>query len=738
MPRGGTAPRAVLLLVAAALVGWMRGAGLNAWVPRARVGVTVERLHALVVRGCVPDGKGGSACELRVDDGRRVVLRVEAPGCRGRPGDRIEALATVHPFVPAVNGARAGPGATLVRRGVAYTAVGANCTTVGEAPDAVARVRRAALALRTRLDGALGTSMGALGAARARALLFGDESGLSDDDGEAFRVSGLAHLLAVSGAHVALLSAWLGALCAWVLRRVPWLVERGWLVPTVRLLPMPFVAVFVAATGESASALRAWVAAVFAMMVTLAGRRPRGPELVAVSALGTAAVEPAWVFDAGWQLSIVAAWALASGERARVESTATYVRSLGRFWIEGLRASGRVALVASPVLAWHFQQVPLAALVCNAIAAPIGEVIALPCVLVTAAASSVPLPGSRLAGSVTSIVLDALFALPHLAVALPLASTTVVPPTPAQAVVLVVAGWSLLRTRWRARGMVVLVSALTVGALEAAHRWALSAHGNLRVTALDVGQGDALLVELPDGAAMLVDGGGTWRGPDPGARVVVPTLADRRRRDLDVVIATHPHPDHVGGLARTLAWANVRELWDTGPIRGSPSAAHEHMLAVARTRGVRVLAPADVCGPERAFHGASLRVWAPCPAREAGVSANDGSFVIQLRFGRAIVLLPGDIERETEHRLAPWLPAVTLLKIPHHGSRTSSTPEFLDRVRPRVALVSAGHPSPFDHPHGDVLARYGAIGTSVWDTSRHGAVSVLLHADGIWEASPMP
>jgi competence protein ComEC len=271
--------------------------------------------------------------------------------------------------------------------------------------------------------------------------------------------------------------------------------------------------------------------------------------------------------------------------------------------------------------------------------------------------------------------------------------------------------------------------------LEITHQADARPRGVLRITAIDVGQGDSVLIDLPDGAAMLVDaGGGSPGSPDPGARVVVPFLADRRRRDLAIVVASHPHPDHVAGLRAVLRWAHVSELWDTRQVEslGSPSAAWLAMRTEVARAGIRLRGPESVCNGERPFHGARLQVLAPCPAVDRSDRPNDASFGIRIAYGRGSVLLRGDLEARGEARVMPQLAGrpVTVLKVPHHGSRTSSTPGFLDVVRPRVALVSAGHPSPFDHPHPEVLERLRARGVTVLDTSSYGAISATIRADG--------
>ncbi len=726
---------ALAVLLASLFAGVARRGEVPTFAPRPRVTPDVARVRGTVERGCVDRGEF-SVCEVSLD-ARRVELHTPRGACAAAPGDTIEALVTLRPVQPTLNGARAGPGAALVRRGIETIAESTQCEITGRSRGVLREIRRVGHWLRGVLGDGITRAVGAAGAARARALLFGDESGLASVDGDAFRRSGLAHLLAVSGAHVALLASALGALATALLRRWRRVAERGRIHAVATVLPLAPVVCFIVATGESASARRALVAALCATIARLAGRRARAEPLVAASLLVTLGLEPSCAFDPGWQLSIVAAWALAASRDER-PVTASMARAVLAFFLESLRASARVAVAAAPVLAWQFQRVPLSALAANALAAPLAEAIGLPLVLTAGFSGALPRPVARGLGYVTSVILEALFAMPHLALRLPGATAVVPTPTPAQCVVLTAAAIVGMRAGWRVRAWLVLAAAIAVFAIEVPHVRASRPHGVLRVTAIDVGQGDALLVDLPDGEAMLVDGGGGFSGFDPGARIVVPALADRRRRSLVAVIASHPHPDHIGGLAAVLAWAtSVEALWDTrqGEAFDDANGAYGAMRSMAARRGIRVRGPEALCGPPRAFHGALLEVLAPCPAVPDGARPNDGSFVLRIRLGRAVLLLPGDLEALGEARIADMLGPVTVLKVGHHGSRTSSSDDFLDRIRPQIAIVSAGHPSPFGHPHAVVLERFHARGIPLWSTAERGAVSVTLFPDGRAEAT---
>ena len=186
-----------------------------------------------------------------------------------------------------------------------------------------------------------------------------------------------------------------------------------------------------------------------------------------------------------------------------------------------------------------------------------------------------------------------------------------------------------------------------------------------------------------------------------------------------------------------LSWARVEELWDTRQGEAwSTGGRYSAMREAAARWHVPVVGPERLCRPARPFHGVTLTVIAPCPRVDPTLPPNDASFVIRLDFGAASVLLPGDLERGGEVRVGARLGPVTLLKLGHHGSRTSSTEAFLDRVRPRIAIASAGHPSPFDHPHNEVLERFYSRRIPLWTTAAWGAVMATLRRDGSFEIGP--
>jgi competence protein ComEC len=261
----------------------------------------------------------------------------------------------------------------------------------------------------------------------------------------------------------------------------------------------------------------------------------------------------------------------------------------------------------------------------------------------------------------------------------------------------------------------------------------------LEVTAIDVGQGDSILVVSPDGPTMLIDAGGPTGAAaraengagsafDLGEEVVSPYLWSRQLRRLDVVVLTHAHSDHMGGMPAILRNFRPRELW----VGIDPnSSAYRALLAEAAADGVTVR---HLHAPDRMhWGGTDISVLAPAPNyRNPGDPGNNDSLVLHLQYGQASVLLEGDAEAPSETRMLATgaIAPVTLLKVAHHGSFTSTTPEFLALAAPQDAVISVGSSNTFGHPRAEIIARLAAIHTRVYRTDRMGLVTFLLSPDG--------
>ncbi|MET0284563.1 MAG: DNA internalization-related competence protein ComEC/Rec2 [Polyangiales bacterium] len=637
--------------------------------------------------GCVRDGTSlGIASASELPAGAQVTALV-----RIRPRTRFENLAD----------------------GVHWVDTRACCLATvqrGAQPriDHVSWLGGAIASLRVSIRALLERSLRPPHAGISRALLLGEGSAVDPELNAAIRNAGVSHVLAVSGMHVTLLVG------AWVLA-----VRRLWLfTPWALALEARRVGAGVGVVlapllsrlcGASPSAERAAWTSTLMYLVTALGLRPAPLPVAALVVAGFAVVEPREALHPGFQLSVLATAALLSDSPPPRRSWA---------WLRNaLRTSWRAWLATMPFLLVCFGQLALVPLLANVVLMPLGEALVPLAALHLLAAPLDVLPSAR----VFSIASGAFVQGARWCAALD-PGLTLPPPTPVQTLAIaavVISG--LVACSWRTRALVAGLSVLTLAGVELT--LGLPAD-TLRVTHLDVGQGDATLLES-DGEVMLIDAGGAiGPGPDPGLLAVLPALRGRRIRALDRVVLTHPHPDHYGGLPAVLAALPVRELWDNGQGPAEDVRPVIAVLEAARAKGTRVRSPAELCG-RHTLGRATIEVLAPCPGFDFTREPNDNSFVLRVTQGAHTFLLMGDSEREAEASLLARVGPVDVLKLGHHGSRTSSTPAFLAQVQPKLAIASAGRGNSFGHPHSEIVQRLGA---KLLRTDQEGGIE--LESDG--------
>jgi competence protein ComEC len=258
---------------------------------------------------------------------------------------------------------------------------------------------------------------------------------------------------------------------------------------------------------------------------------------------------------------------------------------------------------------------------------------------------------------------------------------------------------------------------------------------NLRVTFIDVGHGDAILIEFPKGKRMLMDGGGLREDRfDIGKNVIAPFLWKKKIRKIDFLVLTHPDPDHLKGLNFIASHFSIGHFWDNG-VRGD-SESYIRLQETLLKKRIKRSSLNDQTLPQM-IHGVELSFLNPPVIKESQRTSqnpsllNNQSLVMKIQFKQIAILLTGDIEQEAEYRIMrKGLPIkADLLKIPHHGSASSSTQAFLERVKPSVAILSVSERKLGGLPHPEVLRRYERLGTRIFRTDKHGAITFVTDGE---------
>ncbi len=531
-------------------------------------------------------------------------------------------------------------------------------------------------------------------AALVDALAVGDRSALSREAEDELAASGLVHLLASSGLHLAVLALTVRELARRAWLRTPWAARvRARVVGAVAALP--FAAFEVLLLGAPWPAVRAGIGVAIGLFASALARRTDALTTLLLAAGGCALADPAATHDLALQLSVSGIAGLILLSRPLRDALPVPLPPAGasafRRLFEHLLglgcATAAASLCTAPLLAAAFHRVSLVSVPANALGLLPG-LLAIPAATLLVAIDLLPL------WWLADLLAGATLAASHLFASIPFATLSVAAPG-LLACALWYAGVFLCTRRAFRAAFAPWALLLVLGASRAALG---RIRQDMTITFLAVGQGDCAVVQLPGGAAMLIDAGGDLRWPgrfDPGARDVVPALAELGIRRLDVAVLTHPHPDHAGGLATVLDRVQVGELWMTAERDPIASAVRERALA----RGVPVREPHEI-----SLGGVRVEVDSRF---ERGRSLNDNSIVLRLVHGDVAVLFAGDVEALAEADLAqgPAEIRAQLLKSPHHGSRTSSTEAFLRRVSPAFTVFSVGAGNRFGFPNPEVVER---------------------------------
>lgn len=572
------------------------------------------------------------------------------------------------------------------------------------------------------------------------ALILGDRSGLMRAERERWARAGLLHLLAISGLHVMLIGLGTYRLLGPLLGRLR--VPSGPAGAIRAAITMGVLLAYTAAAGHPASAVRASTMATVLLGGGLLGRGYRPVNALGAAAILLLARDPAELFSAGFQLSFSAVGGiltLAPRWTAHVEEGVLRIlRPPLRLGIVSLAAT----VATAPVTLGQFGYVTASGLVLNLVGVPAAGLLlaaAFVAVILTGTTPWLAAPPAICTSAIGHLLRRTAAEGDRL-----LSDVAVVSGDPGALVLSGISALVLgcaaaprsgLRRSALPLGSVLLTVAVWISLPVRIDR---PAH----VLFFDTGQGDAILVRTPGGRTVLVDGGPAGFGTDAGRRILLPHLTRSGIDRIDLVVTTHPHRDHVGGLRAVLDDRDVGALITNG--QPSSSKFFTRLLDAADSSAVPVLSVQagvllDVDPATR------IRVMAPFDRPRSGWDPNAGSLLLEISYGRTSVLLTGDLEAPAERRVVdrfgPLLKA-DLVQVPHHGSGTSSTSDFVRAVRSRdvsvTAVLSVGRDNRYGLPDSNVVRRWRSSGARLPRTSHGGALVFRVSARGIRRVSWRP
>lgn len=614
-----------------------------------------------------------------------------------------------------------------------------------------------------------------------KALIIGDENSISPGLWEVFNRAGVSHLLSISGLHIGIVAAAAFLCFTRLLAYCQPLLWRAWTKKSAVVLSAVPVLVYGLLAGMAPATQRAVIMVVVFLMGFLFEREHDLMNTLALAALLILIIDPPSLFSISFQLSFTAVLAIIYGLSRLQPGWRTDPVGTRKPKFLGIKqklfyflAASLLAIIGTmPLTMLYFNQVSLVGLAANVIIVPLIGNIVVYLGLLGVFLYPLTVSGALLFFKAGAAVLTQSLGLVKFFAGLPYAAVKTVTPTYFEIGLFYLLLWALLNLKlarsvstehqnmssagrldqnvkqgkepgWAFSGprcaLIVAMIVILAGSADAVY-WLNRRfwHNDLRVTVIDVGQGSANLLELPGGYTMLIDGGGFSDDTifDIGARIVAPMLWRKKIRTVNTIVLSHPNSDHLNGLIYIAQHFNVENAWTNNQaantvgydlFRAAIAKSHVHHPAfktlprIHEINGVRF----DILYPPVDFAAQSKQEWRR--------DLNNNCLVIKVTFGSKSFLFPGDIKARAETELvvaAGNQLKSTVLLAPHHGSKTSSTDPFLDKINPEAVIISSGEKNRFGFPNQPVLDRYRKRRLRIFETARHGAVFMATDGDSL-------
>ncbi len=581
-----------------------------------------------------------------------------------------------------------------------------------------------------------------------QALVLGEQGTIPEDVRESFITTGIAHLLAISGDHLGIVAFLSFSFFLWMMKRSEFLLLSLSVKKWAAGLTIPCLLLYTLIAGGGISVIRATIMVITFFLSIVFDRQRNLLHTLCLAAFLILLFSPPSLFDVSFQLSFLAVLSILylapriyrhlKKEELYLPPEASWKQNIIKYLFLSFIVTVVAILGTAPFVALHFNRISLIGFFANLLIIPWVGFLIVPGSLIASIFSFFFYPLAGLLIMVSQFLATILLKVVDFFASIPLASIHLPTPTAFEMILfylLLFLGVHLRKGK-KIKYLFVGICILFVADLG---YWNLKNRfrNDLTLTFMDVGHGDSILVEFPGGKRMLIDGGGLHDERfDIGKNVIAPFLWKKKIRKIDTLVLTHPDPDHLKGLNFIASQFKIGQFWDNGVSDDSDS--YLQLQKTLRQKKIERLSfhansdPQVINGVEIFFLNPPNGN--PGPVRHQNPAwLNNRSLVMRLRFKSVILLLTGDVEREAEEWMVRkgYSLKSHLLKVPHHGSSSSSSPLFLEKVKPDYAIISVGKRTMGRLPHPAVMKRYNALGSKIFRTDQHGALTVITDGERI-------
>jgi competence protein ComEC len=581
-----------------------------------------------------------------------------------------------------------------------------------------------------------------------KALVLGEQGDLPEEIKEYFILTGTAHLLAISGDQFGIVALLSFSLLIWLLKRSEFLLlsisVRKW----AAALTIPCIVLYAFIAGGGISVIRAAIMVITFLFSILLDRERNLLHTLALAAFLILIFSPPSLFDVSFQLSFLAVLSILylvprflqqfKQDEISLLLKTSWRKNIFKYIRLSLLVTGVAILGTAPLVALHFNRFAPIGFITNLFIIPWVGFLIVPLSLAASIFSFFFLPFATLLIDINGFITVILLRVLAFFASLPLASFFVSTPTIFEIFLFYLLLFLAVHFRKGKKIRYLFIGLCVAFACDLAY-WSFkdTFQKDLKLTFIDVGHGDSIFIEFPKGKKMLIDGGGLYEDRfDIGKNVIAPFLWKKKIRRIDTLVLTHPDPDHLKGLNFIASQFSIGQFWENG--FETPSEPYLRLKEILRQKDIKTQSLSEE-NPSQIIDGVEVSVLNPPPWNvmrrkvQTPSDLNNSSLVLKLQFKDVSVLLAGDVEKEAEGwMLRKGYPLrADILKVPHHGSLSSSSLPFLDRARPTFAILSVGERNIARLPHPEVLKRYKQLGSRILRTDKHGAITLVTDGESI-------